>query len=173
MAVFLFIGSAVLLYIKASNPPGPLLFATLFGCIAIGTKAPDVTLALSSNPCIIDIISTTAILFPYPYYKVCIPLLSEDARPDFRRAVEASCYPLPYTLRLLYSSLRQSSLRPFPRSTYPNVTGSYSLCGRHFKNTEGSFRCPPNRPSSCTPRRTLSSRPPKLGSSLSRRRSTY
>lgn len=47
MAVFLFIGSAVLLYIKASHPPGPLLFATLFGCIAIGTQAPEVFLALS------------------------------------------------------------------------------------------------------------------------------
>jgi len=72
MAVFLFIGSAVLLYIKASHPPGPLLFATIFGCIAIGTKAPDLILLLSSNLFTIDITITTAVLFPYPYYAVGI-----------------------------------------------------------------------------------------------------
>ena len=70
MAVFLFIGSAVLLYIKASYPPGPLLFATLFGLIAIGTKAPQINLASNSNLFIIDITVTTAVLFPYPYYSV-------------------------------------------------------------------------------------------------------
>lgn len=70
MAVFLFIGSAVLLYIKASHPPGPLLFATIFGLIAIGTKPPEVILLLNSNLFIIDITITTAVLFPFPYYVV-------------------------------------------------------------------------------------------------------
>lgn len=70
MAVFLFIGTAVLLYIKASYPPGPLLFATIFGCIAIGMRVFGVFQLLNSNPSTIDITITTAVLFPFPYYNV-------------------------------------------------------------------------------------------------------
>ncbi|KAF8550186.1 hypothetical protein OG21DRAFT_1469052 [Imleria badia] len=52
IAVFLFIGSAFFLYIKSRMGPGPFIFATLFGCICI------------------DISLTTAVLFPFPYYKI-------------------------------------------------------------------------------------------------------
>ncbi|KAH0826407.1 hypothetical protein J3R83DRAFT_5379 [Lanmaoa asiatica] len=52
MAVFLFIGSSLFLYIKSRASPGPLTFACIFGCICI------------------DISLTTAALFPYPYYMV-------------------------------------------------------------------------------------------------------
>lgn len=70
IAIFLFIGTAVLLYIKASHPPGPLLFATIFGCIAIGTKKLGIVQTSNSNLSIIDITLTTAVLFPFPYYVV-------------------------------------------------------------------------------------------------------
>lgn len=94
MAVFLFIGSAVLLYIKASHPPGPLLFATIYGCIAIGTEASTTTLVLNSNLFVTDIAITTAVLFPFPYYAVgTTPPPLEDARPDFQRSVKPSCFP--------------------------------------------------------------------------------
>lgn len=52
MAVFIFIGSATFLWIRARQGPGPFLFASIFGCICL------------------DISLTTAALFPYPYYLV-------------------------------------------------------------------------------------------------------
>lgn len=52
MAVFLFLGAAVFLYIKARQGPGPFLIATIFGCIAL------------------DISFTTAVLYPYALYRV-------------------------------------------------------------------------------------------------------
>ncbi|KAL7286018.1 hypothetical protein ACG7TL_001135 [Trametes sanguinea] len=52
LAVFVFLGSAFFLYIKARLGPGPYLFASIFACICI------------------DISMTTAVLFPYPYYLV-------------------------------------------------------------------------------------------------------
>ncbi|KAJ2975240.1 hypothetical protein NUW54_g11765 [Trametes sanguinea] len=52
LAVFVFLGSAFFLYIKARLGPGPYLFTSIFACICI------------------DISMTTAVLFPYPYYLV-------------------------------------------------------------------------------------------------------
>ncbi|CDO69808.1 hypothetical protein BN946_scf184803.g6 [Trametes cinnabarina] len=52
LAVFVFLGSAFFLYIKARLGPGPYLFASIFACICV------------------DISMTTAVLFPYPYYLV-------------------------------------------------------------------------------------------------------
>ncbi|KAI8969682.1 hypothetical protein BD414DRAFT_256336 [Trametes punicea] len=52
LAVFIFLGSAFFLYIKARMGPGPYLFPTIFACICI------------------DITMTTAVLFPYPYYLI-------------------------------------------------------------------------------------------------------
>lgn len=54
MAVFLFLGAAVFLYIKARQGPGPFLFASIFGCIAL------------------DISFTTAVLYPYALYRVIL-----------------------------------------------------------------------------------------------------
>ena len=72
MAVFLFIGSAVLLYIKAIFPPGPLLFATIFGCIAIGKYEGLLggRFQPQTHSYVADVIITTAVLFPFPYYDV-------------------------------------------------------------------------------------------------------
>ncbi|KAF5346488.1 hypothetical protein D9756_010113 [Leucocoprinus leucothites] len=65
MAVFVFLGSAFFLYIKARQGPGPYLFPTVFACICI------------------DISLTTACLFPFPYYLVgrtiIIPLCFHSA----------------------------------------------------------------------------------------------
>lgn len=52
LAVFIFLGSAFFLYLKARLGPGPYLFATIFACICI------------------DISMTTAVLYPYPFYLI-------------------------------------------------------------------------------------------------------
>ncbi|KAF4607640.1 hypothetical protein EYR38_001713 [Pleurotus pulmonarius] len=51
-AAFIFFGSTFFLYIKASQGPGPYLFASIFGCICM------------------DICLTTSVLFPYPFYSI-------------------------------------------------------------------------------------------------------
>ncbi|KAF5319812.1 hypothetical protein D9611_012858 [Ephemerocybe angulata] len=50
--VFIAIGSSFFLFVKARQGPGPYLFACIFACICL------------------DISLTTAVLFPYPYYRV-------------------------------------------------------------------------------------------------------
>ncbi|KAJ3877319.1 hypothetical protein F5051DRAFT_408806 [Lentinula edodes] len=61
LAIFIFIGTAILLYIRVHQGPGPYLFATLFSCICLITNL------------------TTAVLVPYPYYilgrAIFIPLV--------------------------------------------------------------------------------------------------
>ncbi|KAI0641257.1 hypothetical protein C8Q79DRAFT_919931 [Trametes meyenii] len=52
LAVFVFLGTAFFLFLKARLGPGPYLFASIFACICI------------------DISMTTAVLFPYPYYLI-------------------------------------------------------------------------------------------------------
>ncbi|TFK87224.1 hypothetical protein K466DRAFT_491227 [Polyporus arcularius HHB13444] len=52
LAVFVFLGSAFFLYIKARQGPGPYLFASIFACICI------------------DISMTSAVLYPYPFYLI-------------------------------------------------------------------------------------------------------
>ncbi|KAJ3929901.1 MAG: hypothetical protein NXY57DRAFT_1040440 [Lentinula lateritia] len=60
-AIFIFIGTAILLYIRVHQGPGSYLFATLFSCICLITNL------------------TTAVLVPYPYYvlgrDIFIPLV--------------------------------------------------------------------------------------------------
>ncbi|KAJ3784989.1 hypothetical protein GGU10DRAFT_293088 [Lentinula aff. detonsa] len=61
LAIFIFLGTAILLYIRVHQGPGPYLFATLFSCICLITNL------------------TTAALVPYPYYvlgrSIFIPLV--------------------------------------------------------------------------------------------------
>ncbi|KAJ3758691.1 hypothetical protein EV360DRAFT_43339 [Lentinula raphanica] len=61
LAIFIFLGTAILLYIRVHQGPGPYLFATLFSCICLITNL------------------TTAVLVPYPYYilgrSIFIPLV--------------------------------------------------------------------------------------------------
>ncbi|KAE9392227.1 hypothetical protein BT96DRAFT_924850 [Gymnopus androsaceus JB14] len=52
LGLFIFLGTAILLYIRVHQGPGPYLFATLFSCICLITSL------------------TTAALIPYPYYIV-------------------------------------------------------------------------------------------------------
>ncbi|KAG9311166.1 hypothetical protein JVU11DRAFT_8233 [Chiua virens] len=52
IALFMFVGCSVFLYIKSRVGPGPLTIAIIFGCLCI------------------DISLTTAVLFPYPNYLV-------------------------------------------------------------------------------------------------------
>ncbi|EPQ61261.1 hypothetical protein GLOTRDRAFT_54150 [Gloeophyllum trabeum ATCC 11539] len=51
-AVFLFVGSYFFLFTRARQGPGPFLFGTVLGCVAL------------------DISFTTGNLFPYPYYPI-------------------------------------------------------------------------------------------------------
>ncbi|KAJ3863451.1 hypothetical protein EV359DRAFT_64790 [Lentinula novae-zelandiae] len=63
LAIFIFIGTAVLLYIRVHQGPGPYLFTTPFSCICLITNL------------------TTAVLVPYPYYvlgrAIFIPLTTQ------------------------------------------------------------------------------------------------
>ncbi|RPD56328.1 hypothetical protein L226DRAFT_538461 [Lentinus tigrinus ALCF2SS1-7] len=52
LAVFIFFGSAFFLFLKAKLGPGPYIFACVFSCICI------------------DISITTAVLYPYPFYRI-------------------------------------------------------------------------------------------------------
>jgi len=46
LGIFVFIGSAVLLYIKARMGPGPFLFASIFGCICLGRQTTALIAAM-------------------------------------------------------------------------------------------------------------------------------
>ncbi|TFK66336.1 hypothetical protein BDN72DRAFT_880366 [Pluteus cervinus] len=52
LGIFIFLGTAFLLYVRAKQGPGPYLFATVLACICL------------------DICITTAALFPWPFYLV-------------------------------------------------------------------------------------------------------
>jgi hypothetical protein len=69
MAVFLFIGSAFMLYLKAKQGPGPFLFATVLACLSIGQYCACRFWfhALNFGT---DINITTGVLFPYDNFKV-------------------------------------------------------------------------------------------------------
>lgn len=71
MAIFIFFGSAFLLYVKARQGPGPFLFASVFGCICLGTFGYSISRYQAQiAEKYLDITLTTAALFPYPYYVV-------------------------------------------------------------------------------------------------------
>ncbi|KAI0757706.1 hypothetical protein C8Q80DRAFT_1349811 [Daedaleopsis nitida] len=73
LAVFIFLGSAFFLYLKARLGPGPYLFATIFACICV------------------DISMTTSVLYPFPFYLIgqviAIPLAFHCALCIFFSAV--------------------------------------------------------------------------------------
>lgn len=52
VAVFFFFGSAFYMYVRARQGPGPFLFASILGCLGM------------------DISFITAVLYPYPYYRI-------------------------------------------------------------------------------------------------------
>ncbi|KAH7923390.1 hypothetical protein BV22DRAFT_1196761 [Leucogyrophana mollusca] len=93
MAVFIFLGSAFFLFVKARQGPGPYLFACVFGCICI------------------DISLTTAALFPYAYYTigkiVVIPLAFHSAI-----ALILSAVVFPSSTSALFTSRLQSVIVP-------------------------------------------------------------
>ncbi|KIM88532.1 hypothetical protein PILCRDRAFT_62336 [Piloderma croceum F 1598] len=93
LGIFVFIGSAVLLYIKARMGPGPFLFASIFGCICL-----DITL-------------TTAGLFPYPYYMIgkviAIPLAMHSTV-----ALVVSALAFPSSISAQFTDRLQASVAP-------------------------------------------------------------
>jgi len=93
MAVFIFVGTSVFLYIKARAGPGPYLFAAVFGCICI------------------DISLTTAVLFPYPFYNIAksifVPLAFHSAL-----ALTASVLVFPSSVSALFTTRLGGVLSP-------------------------------------------------------------
>ncbi|KAH7905721.1 hypothetical protein BJ138DRAFT_1130340 [Hygrophoropsis aurantiaca] len=93
MAIFIFLGSAAFLFVKARQGPGPFLFACVFGCICI------------------DISLTTAALFPYPYYTIgqviAIPLAFHSAI-----VLILSILLFPTSVSTLFTSRLQGALVP-------------------------------------------------------------
>ncbi|KAF9521875.1 hypothetical protein CPB83DRAFT_840925 [Crepidotus variabilis] len=93
LAVFIFFGSSILLYIKARQGPGPYLFASIFGCLCI------------------DTVLTTSALFPYPYYRVgqsiAIPLACHSAL-----SLLGSLFIFPSTISTQFTTRLQDVLSP-------------------------------------------------------------
>ncbi|KAG1814722.1 uncharacterized protein BJ212DRAFT_1361725 [Suillus subaureus] len=93
MGVFLFIGSFFFLYIKARLGPGPFLPASVFGCICV------------------DISLTSAVLFPYPYYKIgqtiMLPLVFHSAI-----SLAMSILVFPQSVSTLFVTRLQGVLAP-------------------------------------------------------------
>ncbi|OCH87285.1 hypothetical protein OBBRIDRAFT_814199 [Obba rivulosa] len=89
MAVFLFLGTAAFLYIKARQGPGPFLVATVFGCICL------------------DLNLTSAVLYPYPQYQsgrgVVLPLAFHSA---FCLVLSAILFPSTITAQYTGSLVR-------------------------------------------------------------------
>lgn len=70
-AIFLFLGSAFFLYIKARQGPGPFVSATILACICLGMSYLFLERGLNELTFPTDVTLTTSALFPYAYYKVC------------------------------------------------------------------------------------------------------
>ncbi|KAL0959307.1 hypothetical protein HGRIS_014571 [Hohenbuehelia grisea] len=97
LAVFIFVGSAFFLYIKARQGPGPFLLASIFACIGL------------------DIALTTAVLFPYPFYNIgkaiIIPLGFHSAI-----ALLTSIFVFPSTISAQFTTRLSTVLSPLKQS---------------------------------------------------------
>ncbi|EDQ99398.1 uncharacterized protein LACBIDRAFT_316563 [Laccaria bicolor S238N-H82] len=93
MGVFVGVGSAVILYIKARQGPGPFTFACIFSCICL------------------DVSLTTAVLFPFPFYligrAVVLPLVFHSAL-----AILCSLTIFPSTISAQFTQGLQGVLSP-------------------------------------------------------------
>lgn len=93
LGIFLFIGSVFFLYIKARLGPGPFLPASVFGCICV------------------DISLTTAVLFPYPYYKIgqmiILPMVFHSAI-----SLIMSILVFPQSVSSLFTTCLQGAMAP-------------------------------------------------------------
>lgn len=93
LGAFLFIGSVFFLYIKARLGPGPFLPASVYGCICV------------------DISLTTAVLFPYPYYKIgqmiLLPLVFHSAI-----SLIMSILVFPQSVSALFTTCLQGAVAP-------------------------------------------------------------
>ncbi|KAF8907756.1 hypothetical protein CPB85DRAFT_1551911 [Mucidula mucida] len=97
LAVFIFLGSVFLLYLRARQGPGPYLFGCILGCICL-----DITL-------------TAAILLPYPYYQfgraIIVPLGFHSAI-----SVLVSILIFPQTVSAEFTTRLQGVLAPLVKS---------------------------------------------------------
>ncbi|KAF9813949.1 hypothetical protein IEO21_05385 [Rhodonia placenta] len=97
MAVFIFIGAACFLFIKAKRGPGPFLFPSVFGAITV------------------DISLITAVLFPYPYYiigrAIVLPLVFHAAL-----CILSAALIFPSTITAQYAGALSSLFDPLERA---------------------------------------------------------
>ncbi|KAL4063403.1 hypothetical protein V8B97DRAFT_1930456 [Scleroderma yunnanense] len=93
IAVFVFFGSAFYMYIRARQGPGPFLFASILGSLAI------------------DVAFTTAALFPYPYYTIgqatMLPIIFHSAV-----ALSVSIFVFPSSISTLFTTRLGNVLLP-------------------------------------------------------------
>ncbi|KAF8956639.1 hypothetical protein BDZ97DRAFT_1763642 [Flammula alnicola] len=93
MAIFVFFGSAFILYIRARQGPGPYLAACVFGCICL------------------DISLTNANFFPFPFYligrAIAVPLAMHSAL-----ALLGSLFIFPSTISALFTTRLAAVLTP-------------------------------------------------------------
>lgn len=103
LATFIFIGTAVLLYLRVHQGPGPYLFATLFSCI-----------------CLISAL-TTAALLPFPYYIVGRSILVPLA---FHSVISfiASLVLFPESLSTNFTKRLAAVFGPLEKATAIHVT---------------------------------------------------
>ncbi|KAF9499221.1 hypothetical protein BDN71DRAFT_1384411 [Pleurotus eryngii] len=120
-AAFIFFGSTFFLYIKASQGPGPYLFASIFGCICM------------------DICLTTSVLFPYPFYSIGEAIILPLA---FHSGVALLCSILifPVSISAQFTQNLTNVLRPLQTSL-----------ALHRSLLESSSSSPPNPTDSNSP----------------------
>ncbi|KIK64040.1 hypothetical protein GYMLUDRAFT_40270 [Collybiopsis luxurians FD-317 M1] len=103
LAIFIFIGAAVLLYIRAHQGPGPYLFAVVFSSICLITNL------------------TTAALIPYPYYTlgrtILIPLVFHSVI-----AVLTSIFIFPSSLSTNFTRKMAAVISPLEKAISIHVT---------------------------------------------------
>ncbi|KAL0581273.1 hypothetical protein V5O48_000756 [Marasmius crinis-equi] len=97
LAVFMFLGTVILLYVRARKGPGPYLFACILSCICL-------TISL-----------TTSALIPYPYYNIgrsiIVPLGFHSAI-----AVLTAILMFPQTVSAQFTSRMHNVFTPLVRS---------------------------------------------------------
>ncbi|THU98769.1 hypothetical protein K435DRAFT_720372 [Dendrothele bispora CBS 962.96] len=97
IAIFIFIGTVVILHVRARKGPGPYLFACIFSCMCM------------------DISLTTAVFIPFPYYRlglnIVIPL-------GFHSVIALLCsiFIFPQTVSAEFTSRLQDVLTPLATS---------------------------------------------------------
>ncbi|PPQ64930.1 hypothetical protein CVT26_015650 [Gymnopilus dilepis] len=144
IGIFLFFGSAFLLWVRANRGPGPFFFPCIISCLSM------------------DICLTTAVLFPYPFYSIvrwvlipvalhtavsllsCLVIFPSTVSATFTVRLASSLSPVLSTLsnniKLLATPLSSAEFPPLLAAIRNDTTAfeaellSLASCGRLLKN---------------------------------------